>query len=929
MIINKPKTPRCVMVGVGNLMTTKVLPHLIRNYLIPLGEHKDEVSFFALSGDVKNNKYLKKDFDSDLQTLIEYCENNDIKTIACTSPKFFAFATKDKNFMMHMEKGDILNGVGNLEGFTIVPVLSYFMLLPQPQKRPILDFSLETLRHVLSGTYVKTELIIDKVNVNVIDTISGVEELLQTLIGTPRLTMDIETTGLRVGRDKILTIAFADSEENGWSIPLCFEYWLEIITKDMSLYTLEEFENNNWLSLKESFISLNGLEGTYSAIPENNDKFLLFIKSEFDAKEYEAFTYLDNQERLVDEANSLNEKTRELTKTFFENYVGEQVWHNFMFDIPFIMRDLLKISPRDNKLTNDTINNWTLVDTMILKYLCVNSIERKGLGLKEILLPFYGEYDKDIDQSNLLDYSYYDVGKYNVYDATGTYLAHDIYRPMVVTENQDKIYQEYYLPNSKQLVKIKYRGVYVDIDKLNEADTEMDVLIKEQYSILQGNAYIVETQEDLCYDAMIKYNKTHVRQKTLDDFNVTFNPNSTAHKRPLLIDVLGYPVIEKTKTGNPSLGKDVIKTYNNEEKDPEKKEVLDALLSLADASKVSSSFIKGFKKLMVQDDVGDYRLHGSYKIASVVSGRLSASEPNFQQLPSGSTYSKLIQRIMKAPDGFIFGMSDFNALESRVSTYITEDPASIKVIKDNYDSHSLNTAVYFQEELAERGLPFGPDITAEEALRIKKEAPDLRQDSKSVTFGILYGSTEHGVAKSLGCSLERALVLVDRFKDLYSGIYKYYDKVTKQAKKDGFYITPYGLKVRAEEINAEDEAKAHGAIRTAQNTLFQGTGAMTMIDSLNRFQSLIEENGYDDDVIIIATVHDSVELYIRDDLTIIKWVNDNLINEMCKDLFPNQVISNDAELDIGMAWSQHITLPKNASEDEIKEILIQVKKEFK
>ena len=146
--------------------------------------------------------------------------------------------------------------------------------------------------------------------------------------------------------------------------------------------------------------------------------------------------------------------------------------------------------------------------------------------------------------------------------------------------------------------------------------------------------------------------------------------------------------------------------------------------------------------------------------------------------------------------------------------------------------------------------------------------------------------------------------------------------------KKGFYVTPYGLKIRAPEINAMDEAKAQSAIRTAQNTLFQGTGAMTMIDSLNRFQNLIEDSGLDDDIIMITTIHDSVYMYIREDIKIIKWVNENLIREMVKDLFPNQQISNDAELDIGYAWSQHETISKTATEEEITEVLTKLKNEF-
>ena len=198
----------------------------------------------------------------------------------------------------------------------------------------------------------------------------------------------------------------------------------------------------------------------------------------------------------------------------------------------------------------------------------------------------------------------------------------------------------------------------------------------------------------------------------------------------------------------------------------------------------------------------------------------------------------------------------------------------------------------------------------------------------NISVAILYGGTEHTVSRTLGISLDEAKVLVDRYKRLYKGIYEYYDKQTALAKKRGYYLTPYGLKVRAPEVNAPDETRAQSAIRTAQNTLFQGTGAMTMIDSLNRFQQLIEKEKYDNDVILVITIHDSVYMFIKEDPKIIKWANENLIREMVKDLFPNQLISNDAELDIGYAWSHHETISKNATEEEIAETLARLKEKF-
>jgi len=921
-VINRPKTPRCVMVGKANLMSPKVLPHLIKNYLIPLGEHKDEVAFFALSGDIKNNKYLKKDFENDLNSLIEYCENNAITYIVVTDAKFWQFATKDKNYMMHMEKGNILNGVGRLERFTIIPVLSYFMLLPQPQKRPVLDASLITLKNVLNGTYSKTELIIDKVNVNVIDTIDGVRELFQLLPNIPRLTMDIETTGLRVGIDRIITLAFADSETNGWAIPLCMEYWFEIITKDIEKYSLEDFEAINFESLKDSFIDLNGFEDTYSEITEDSKEFSNFVLDKYKSKEYGNFKYVDNHFNFLEESQILNEETRSLTKEFFENYSGEQVWHNHGFDLPFIIRDICEVEPIDYSKINKLINSWTITDTMILKFLCVNGLDRTSLGLKEFILPLYGEYDKNIDQTKLLEYSYYDVGKYNVYDTTATYEMYNKYSALIHEEEQYDILKEYYEPSMKTLLKVKCRGLVVNLDKVTKADDKLIAEVKNQNNILQNNSYVQEVQEDLAFDAMLKYNNTHVKQKSIDDFEVTFNPNSVAHKKMLLIDILGYPVLETTKTGNPSLGKDVIKAYKQGEKDEEKLEILNAITEISNAAKVSGTFFKSFRTMSVPAPDGTHRLHADFKLTGTVSGRLSSANPNLQNLPSGSVLGKVLKETCDAPEGFIWTSSDYSSLEDFIIAEYTEDEVKKKILLDGYDSHSLYLASYIPEKLKELGLPYG-DITKEESFIIKNDpiGKKLRDGHKAVTFALAYNGTEHTVAKALGISLEEAKVIVDNYAKLHWRIKQKQKEIAEEAKEVGYGITPFGLKIRSSQLQSSDETVASQAMRSLTNAIYQGPAGMLTVKAMNKIQKRIEEAGYDDDVILFNTIHDAIYAYVRHDYKILKWYNDNLIECMTEDYKENQVLKLKANLDVGYHWADQRELPNNCSEQEIREIL--------
>jgi DNA polymerase-1 len=796
------------------------------------------------------------------------------------------------------------------------------MLLPQPQKRPVLDASLVTLSNVLSGTYTKTKLIIDKVNVNVIDTIEDVRELFQLLPSIPRLTMDIETTGLRVGRDRIITVAFAESELNGWAIPLCPEYWFEILTQDIEKYSLEDFENINFADLKDAFISLNGFEDTYSAISDNNDEFLKFVLDEYNTKSYESFSYVPNQLDYVETSVELNEEARELTKEFFENYTGEQVWQNHGFDIPFIIRDICKVSPTDYEEINNLINSWTLTDTMILKYLCVNGLERMSLGLKEFILPLYGEYDKDVDQAKLLEYSYYDVGKYNVYDTTATYEMYNTYSKLIHEEGQYEILKSYYEPSMKTLLKVKCKGLVVNLEKVVTADDKLIAEVDKQKNILQRNPYIQDVQEDLAFDAARKYNDTHVKQKTAEDFKIEFNPNSVMHKKELLIETLGYPVLETTKTGKPSLGKDTIKSYTQVEKDEEKLEILNAITEIANAAKVSGTFFKGFRTMAIEAPDNTHRIHADFKLTGTVSGRLSSANPNLQNLPSGSVLGKVLKETCDAPEGFVWTSSDYSSLEDFIIAEYTGDEVKKKILLDGYDSHSLYLASYIPEKLKELGLPYG-DITKEESFIIKNDliGKKLRDGHKAVTFALAYNGTEHTVAKALGIDLEEAKVIVDNYAKLHWRIKQKQREIAEEAKEVGYGITPFGLKIRSRQLQSDDETVAGQAMRSLTNAIYQGPAGMLTVKAMNKIQLRIEQAGYSNDIIIFNTIHDAIYAYVRHDYKILKWYNDNLIECMTEDYKDNQVLKLKANLDVGYHWADQRELPNNCSEQEIEKIL--------
>jgi DNA polymerase-1 len=139
----------------------------------------------------------------------------------------------------------------------------------------------------------------------------------------------------------------------------------------------------------------------------------------------------------------------------------------------------------------------------------------------------------------------------------------------------------------------------------------------------------------------------------------------------------------------------------------EKAKILKALIELNKVSKILDSFIPTFrdKTIPKQDKV---YLHGNFNLGGTVSGRLSSSKPNMQQIPStGSKYAKPIKKCFSAPEGWLLCSADFNSLEDRISALTTKDINKLKVYVDGYDGHSLRAYYYFKDQMPDIKLASG------------------------------------------------------------------------------------------------------------------------------------------------------------------------------------------------------------------------------
>jgi DNA polymerase I len=128
--------------------------------------------------------------------------------------------------------------------------------------------------------------------------------------------------------------------------------------------------------------------------------------------------------------------------------------------------------------------------------------------------------------------------------------------------------------------------------------------------------------------------------------------------------------------------------------------VLKALIELNKVSKILDSFIPAFLNKTIHKDDGRAYLHGNFNSTGTVSGRMSSSKVNLQQLPSsGSVYAKPIKKCFSAPKGWLLVGADYNALEARVGALLTKDTAKLDVYLYGYDSHSYNAYGYWPNKM--------------------------------------------------------------------------------------------------------------------------------------------------------------------------------------------------------------------------------------
>jgi DNA polymerase-1 len=623
-----------------------------------------------------------------------------------------------------------------------------------------------------------------------------------------------------------------------------------------------------------------------------------------------------------------NQKVRELLKIFFREYKGKILWHNASFDIYILVYQLWMdgLLDQEGLLEGLHIMTKNFGDTKIITYLATNSTEGNHLSLKEQAHKFAGNYAESeinditkIPQDRLL--------RYNLVDCLSTWYVYEKHYGTMVDDVQLDLYNDLFIPSIKTIVQMQLTGMCLDMGKVLEAESHLSKIHRGHYDSMQQSDLIIEFTEHLRQSRMDKDNLSlKTKQRTIDEVaHIVFNPNSNNQLQELLYEVMDLPILDMTKNKKPATGNKTLSKLLNHCTDELHVEFLEHLIGFIKVDKVLTAFIPRFKEAPLAED-GYHYLFGNFNLGGTVSGRLSSSNPNLQQIPSGSTYAKIIKACFVAPRGWIFVGADSASLEDRIDALQTKDPNKLKVYTDGYDGHCLRAFNYFPDRLP------GIVDTVESINSIAKLFKDVRQDSKAPTFALTYEGTYNTLMSNCGFTYNVATQIETNYLEMYKHSVQWKADRMEECAKNGYATVAFGLRVRtpmmAKSILGTSvtpyAVAAEG--RTVGNAYGQSWGLLNSRAG-NEVMGKVWTSSHALNIRPCAQIHDALYfLVLDDDMETLTYLNGIVGEAMAWQDHPairHEQVHLSGELDVFYpSWKDDFTLPNGASKEEIIQISI-------
>ncbi|TWT31996.1 DNA polymerase I [Blastopirellula retiformator] len=342
----------------------------------------------------------------------------------------------------------------------------------------------------------------------------------------------------------------------------------------------------------------------------------------------------------------------------------------------------------------------------------------------------------------------------------------------IESESLSSLLTEVELPLIDVLVEMEYNGVRVDVARLNELSRQYG----ERMEVLEREIYRLAGRE--------------------------FNIASPKQLSTILFEELDLPVIKKTKTGA-STDAEVLEQLAKQHDMPAK------IVQFRQYAKLKGTYVDALPTLVCPKT---NRVHTSFNQVVAATGRLSSNEPNLQNIPIRTQESREIRSaFVPGESGWKLLCADYSQIELRVLAHFSGDPALMESYQNNEDIHArVASEVY--------------------GVALDQVSSSQRRSAKAINFGVVYGQSPFGLAKSLDIDKGEAFEFIDAYFKRYPGVDEFMDRTLFECQRDGNVSTILGRRraidgVRSPEKRDRLKRQLTMPERTAVNTVIQGSAA--------------------------------------------------------------------------------------------------------
>ena len=381
-------------------------------------------------------------------------------------------------------------------------------------------------------------------------------------------------------------------------------------------------------------------------------------------------------------------------------------------------------------------------------------------------------YKEVVDKKTMRNFAEVPIARAASYSASDSFCAWKLRGILLggMDARERKLYEDFDRPLIPALMRMERAGVLIDADELRRFAADMRARMAE----LQAKAVEIAGER--------------------------FNLNSPKQLARQLYDRGGAEAGRKTATGERSTDERVL------EKLADDFPLAAVALEHRRLAKLTGTYAEKLPR-MVSESTG--RVHTDFSQTGAVTGRLSSSAPNLQNIPIRTEMGRRIRRAFAAPGGSVLISADYSQIELRLMAHVSGDAALREAFARGADIHRQTAAEVFGTE----------EVSAEQ-----------RRAAKAINFGLMYGMSAFGLARSLKITQTQARHYMDLYFSRYPGVSEYMARAGRESVARGFSETPFGRRVPV-------SGKGGGAERAAINAPMQGGAA----DLMKRAMILVDD----------------------------------------------------------------------------------------